>query len=410
VTRWCSSAWSWLARRVSSRQRPTSSRPMPTCTESGRSASQASSSSKTRRCSRCRLGSLAARSGSRSCRCQRNRFWIRVRSATRSSRWPTSSLISRAGPSRWAWGRLGSGNAARATASASIGSDLPGGRLAWRALAIRRGGTNTTCSPAASRSVSSRPATCRQSSTAQVRSGTAQVRSGQRWRAQAISSWWSLVRVARVVAWVSCRPTWLAATTVWLALWGSTPSVTIIQAPPVQAAHPGRASGHGSVGQGHAPIKPRWSARVVMTGGTMHGCQPRSATPSVGASPPPAAVIMVSESDHDPKPHTELSVANQALCVRRSGSCLPWHPIIRRMRLDHPFDHPDDPFVSVGSRLDRQPNVSRLDPSGAVQVDAEHPSRNRKGGGDLSPRAPEPLQLSTYLRHSRCCASCEDAG
>jgi hypothetical protein len=27
---------------------------------------------------------------------------------------------------------------------------------------------------------------------------------------------------------------------------------------------------------------------------------------------------------------------------------------------------------------DEPPNVSRLDPSGAIQIDAEHPSRNRK--------------------------------
>jgi hypothetical protein len=33
---------------------------------------------------------------------------------------------------------------------------------------------------------------------------------------------------------------------------------------------------------------------------------------------------------------------------------LPWHPILCRMRLDHPFDHPDDPSVSVWSRLDRR--------------------------------------------------------
>jgi hypothetical protein len=44
--------------------------------------------------------------------------------------------------------------------------------------------------------------------------------------------------------------------------------------------------------------------------------------------------------------------------------------------LDHPFDHPDDPSVSVWT--DEASNVSRLDPSGAVQVDAEHPARNRK--------------------------------
>jgi hypothetical protein len=36
------------------------------------------------------------------------------------------------------------------------------------------------------------------------------------------------------------------------------------------------------------------------------------------------------------------------------ASCLPWHPILHRMRLDHPDDHPDDRSVSVGSRLDRR--------------------------------------------------------
>jgi len=44
--------------------------------------------------------------------------------------------------------------------------------------------------------------------------------------------------------------------------------------------------------------------------------------------------------------------------------------------LDHPDDHPDDPSVSVWT--DGPSNVSRLDPSGAVQGDADHPSRNRK--------------------------------
>jgi hypothetical protein len=35
---------------------------------------------------------------------------------------------------------------------------------------------------------------------------------------------------------------------------------------------------------------------------------------------------------------------------------------------------------------DSASNVSRLDPSGAVQIDAEHPSRNRKvaGSGAMS--------------------------
>ena len=32
---------------------------------------------------------------------------------------------------------------------------------------------------------------------------------------------------------------------------------------------------------------------------------------------------------------------------------------------------------------DEPSNVSRLDPSGAVQIDAEHPSRNRKVVGSM---------------------------
>jgi hypothetical protein len=46
------------------------------------------------------------------------------------------------------------------------------------------------------------------------------------------------------------------------------------------------------------------------------------------------------------------------------------------MALDHPSDHPDDPSVSVWT--EGPSNLSRLDPSEAVQADAEHPSRNRK--------------------------------
>jgi hypothetical protein len=53
------------------------------------------------------------------------------------------------------------------------------------------------------------------------------------------------------------------------------------------------------------------------------------------------------------------------------------------MRLGHPDDHPDDPSASVGAVWsDSAANVSRLDPSGAVQADAEHPSRNRKVAGN----------------------------
>jgi hypothetical protein len=41
-------------------------------------------------------------------------------------------------------------------------------------------------------------------------------------------------------------------------------------------------------------------------------------------------------------------------------------------------------------------NVSRLDPSGAIQADAEHPARNRKVVGSNLPRAPQ-LQLRAPL-------------
>lgn len=74
-------------------------------------------------------------------------------------------------PARNAAGRSGSRRAARATATASIRSDLPGERPLLRASPISRGGTRTTRSPRASRKRSSEPETCRQSSSAHSRSG-----------------------------------------------------------------------------------------------------------------------------------------------------------------------------------------------------------------------------------------------
>jgi hypothetical protein len=55
------------------------------------------------------------------------------------------------------------------------------------------------------------------------------------------------------------------------------------------------------------------------------------------------------------------------------------HPDIYRMAVDHPNDYPDDPSASVWT--DEASNMSRPDPSGAVQIDAEHPSRNQKVAG-----------------------------
>jgi hypothetical protein len=43
-----------------------------------------------------------------------------------------------------------------------------------------------------------------------------------------------------------------------------------------------------------------------------------------------------------------------------------------------------DPTGAVWT--DEASNVSRLDPSGAIQIDAEHPSRNRKVEGLNPPR------------------------
>jgi hypothetical protein len=46
-----------------------------------------------------------------------------------------------------------------------------------------------------------------------------------------------------------------------------------------------------------------------------------------------------------------------------------------------------DPFGAVWT--DETSNLSRLDPSGAIQIDAEHPSRNRKVvGSSASPTRP----------------------
>jgi hypothetical protein len=41
-----------------------------------------------------------------------------------------------------------------------------------------------------------------------------------------------------------------------------------------------------------------------------------------------------------------------------------------------------DPSGAVWT--DEPSNVSRLDPPGAIQIDAEHPSRNRKVAGSVS--------------------------
>jgi ANTAR domain len=57
------------------------------------------------------------------------------------------------------------------------------------------------------------------------------------------------------------------------------------------------------------------------------------------------------------QPNRELDILNQTPEVESAvdyRSCSPCHPIMCRMRLDHPDDHPDDRSVSVWSRLDRR--------------------------------------------------------
>ena len=80
--------------------------------------------------------------------------------------------MSSSGPASSAVGNVSmpSASAARATASASMRSDLPRSRLDRRELAISRVGTRTTRSPRAIRNRSNEPETCRQSSSAQTRS------------------------------------------------------------------------------------------------------------------------------------------------------------------------------------------------------------------------------------------------
>jgi hypothetical protein len=51
---------------------------------------------------------------------------------------------------------------------------------------------------------------------------------------------------------------------------------------------------------------------------------------------------------------------------------------------------------------DRPSNVSRLDPSGAVQIDAEHPTRNRKVVGSNPTSGSKSARSATW----RACFAC----
>ena len=188
-TRVASSCSSSRSRRVRSMIRSTSSAQIRTCTVCSRATSRAAI-----RCSQLRRSSAAAgiaSSGSSSCRCQRSRCWIRVRSATRSSRWSSNKRISRDAPSSVAAGSSGSRSAARATAIASITSDSPRCPAERRAPAISFGATRTTRSPLTSKNRSNDADTCRQSSSAHSRSSASE-------RAQATSAPWPILPACTV--------------------------------------------------------------------------------------------------------------------------------------------------------------------------------------------------------------------
>ncbi|CFD65874.1 Uncharacterised protein [Mycobacterium tuberculosis] len=164
-----------------------------------------------------------ARSGSSSWTSQRNRLIADVRWATRTSRRSVNNFNSRDVSSWVARGRSVSRSTARATASASIGSDLPRLRADLRVWAISLVGTRTTCWPAASRSRSRRADMLRQSSMPQISS-----------RPNCSRAHMMAVACPAVVALTvfspSWRPTSSVATKVWLYLCASVPTTTMVVA------------------------------------------------------------------------------------------------------------------------------------------------------------------------------------
>ena len=146
---------------------------------------------------------------------------LRVRSATRCSRWSTRSLRSKHSWSRWAAGRSGSRSAARATARASIGSDFPRLLAPARALAISLVGTQR------------HRLTRRRSGRGAVgprrvaRPGRPTVVAGRQHDDPPGTASDARPSVVGTVIMDSRRPASSAATTVWVFLCGSTPSSTM---------------------------------------------------------------------------------------------------------------------------------------------------------------------------------------
>ena len=115
-------------------------------------------------------------------------------------------------------------NAARATASASIGSDFPRSRTDLRASAISRGGSLSTVSPRSSKNGSNGRDTCRQSSITHTRSESGNPLAHN-------NSSPNPSRLAEAVRLATCTPTSSAATAVCVRLCGSVPIVNIPHRP-----------------------------------------------------------------------------------------------------------------------------------------------------------------------------------
>ena len=165
----------------------------------------------------------------------------------------------------------------RATASASMGSDLPRSRADTRLRAIRCGGQRTTRhGPAASNSRSRRPVTDRLSSTAHVRSVPNRV------VAHCMASACPLL-FAETVFWPSLRPPLSMATSVCVRLCASMP-MTVIEFHLPSAIRPVRSggspdSGMQSVSQSGKTAARGRAKRRVSTAGARRRTRRRAAIP-----------------------------------------------------------------------------------------------------------------------------------
>jgi len=125
--------------------------------------------------------------------------------------------------------------------------------------------------------------------------------------------------------------------------------------PPSATSHlpphePGRHStaGHAEVSAGRPRfcLRTRWrSCRSIMASVRAMGLHPMEViSPGRWNVPPLGRHRTPAGGWRRPRPSTAFLL----------GTRLPCHPILCRMRFDHPVDHPDDRSGSVGSPLDRR--------------------------------------------------------